>query len=284
MDYSISLCFENLKFKLSTIYDNREADNISRIIFEDVFSILNPQSSSTFFDSKNQKLLNYIIDELIQHKPWQYIVGKADFYGLKFNVDKSVLIPRPETEELVNVIIDRHKGQTLDILDIGTGSGCIAVCLDYYLKNVNVTGVDICSDALKVAHKNAKEHSTLTQFKQINILDFKSTKKMPIYDIIVSNPPYIKFEERQSMAKHVINFEPELALFVNDNDPLLYYRTIIDFALNHLNQDNGWLYFETSTFYATQVLNLIKDKGFVNCLLLKDMNGNNRIVLGSIKI
>ena len=282
MDNSISSCFENLVLKLSSIYDKREATNISRIIFEDIFSISNPNSIHNVFNLTDQKLLDKTTNELLQYKPWQYVVGKADFYGFKFNVDNNVLIPRPETEELVDLIIKKHKGEAPSILDIGTGSGCIAICLQYYLKNAIVTGVDICSNALNVARENAKKHSVSTRFKLFDILDTESTKKMPIYDIIVSNPPYIKNDERQLLAKHVLEHEPQLALFVSDNDPLQFYKSIVEFATKHLNHNNGCLYLETSALYGLEVLKLIKDKGFHNCALHKDLYGNNRIVLGSI--
>ena len=282
MDKTASNCFQKLQATLATIYESREADNIATIVFEDAFGIHEPSVSTQLLGPEAQALLSKISTELSQNKPWQYVLGEADFYGLKFQVDERVLIPRVETEELVHFIIKKHKNSPIRILDIGTGSGCIAVSLQCNLAEAMVTGVDISAEALALAQQNSLNNNCAVQFQQLDILDVKATKKMPKYHLIVSNPPYIQNLEKPLMPQNVLAYEPPLALFVTNGDPLQFYKAIAAFALEHL-VPKGWLYFEINEYFGEEVLQLLEDEGFVNCQLVDDMFGKNRIVLGSIK-
>jgi len=273
--------FNTLQSELATIYDEREASNIATIVFEDAFGIHNAAISEKEFSSTNQEKFTRILSELLQKRPWQYVLGEADFYGLRFDVDEQVLIPRVETEELVNYIIEKHKNQAASILDIGTGSGCIAVTLQENLKDATVLGVDVSAGALALAKQNALKNNSATQFQQLDILDVKASQKLPKYDVIVSNPPYIQQTEKHLMPQHVLTYEPQLALFVTNNDPLQFYKAIADFALQHLHP-NGWLYFEINEYFGKEVLNLLKDKGFADCELVQDMFGKDRIALARL--
>ncbi len=280
VNYLISEAYRMLVAQLSSVYEKREASNIADIIFEDAFSIPDPATSQRFLkDSDYDSLIN-IKDELLLLRPWQYVLGQADFYGLKFSVNENVLIPRPETEELVHIIVKRFKDQPVEILDIGTGSGCIAISLKHNLIHATVSGIDVCEESLHIARKNALNNNTPVLFRQLDILKERESKKMPSYDIIVSNPPYIQHNEKHLMSQQVLKFEPEGALFVTNNDPLQFYKVIADFALMHLN-NNGRIYFEINAFFGPQVLLMLQNKGFLNCQLLSDMYGNNRIALAT---
>jgi len=273
--------FKLLSKDLETVYEAREAANIATFVFEDVFGIHQPVDIHQQLSEANQELFGTIHQRLMAGEPWQYVVGEADFYGLKFTVDKGVLIPRPETEELVHLIIKKHKKQVapLSILDIGTGSGCIAITLQKSLSQASTTAVDLSVDALTVAKSNALKHDIPLQVEQINILDEESTKKMPQYHVIVSNPPYIKETEEHLMPHHVLAHEPTMALFVTNNDPLQFYNSIANFACQHL-EASGCLYFEINEHYGQEVLELLETKGFVDCHLEQDIFGRDRIVWG----
>lgn len=164
---------------------------------------------------------------MLDKRPWQYVVGQADFYGLKFKVNNKVLIPRAETEELVYAIIQKHKNEAVQLLDIGTGSGCIAITLQKQLKNAAVTAVDVSTEALKVAKENASLNQVRLKFQQLDILDVATRQKMPQYHIIVSNPPYIQDTETVVMPTHVLAHEPHLALFVTNKDPYNFIRQLL---------------------------------------------------------
>jgi release factor glutamine methyltransferase len=281
MNKKVFSYFNVLQSKLAVIYDEREASNIAIIVFEDAFNIPNAAVSEQDFSSENQEKFTQILSELLQKKPWQYVLGEADFYGLKFDVGTEVLIPRVETEELVNYIITKHKNQAARILDIGTGSGCIAVTLQENLKDATVLGVDVSRTALALAKQNALKNNSTTKFQQLDVLDAEASQKMPKYDVIVSNPPYIQQSEKHLMPYHVLTYEPQLALFVTNNDPLQFYKAIAHFAFQHLHT-NGWLYFEINEYFGKEVLDLLKDKGFVNCELVQDMFGKDRIALARL--
>ena len=223
--------------------------------------------------------LQKAIAALKKNIPIQYITGETEFYGLKFNVNESVLIPRPETEELVDWILENSKPKTqnskLKILDIGTGSGCIAISLAKNLSNTDVFALDISSEALKIAKKNALLNNVDIYFSEIDILN---TPDLPTkYNIIVSNPPYVRELEKELMQQNVLAYEPHLALFVKDNNPLLFYDRIADLANKHLSK-KGSLYFEINQYLGNETVALLKQKGFQNIELKKDIFGVDRMI------
>ena len=212
--------------------------------------------------------------------PIQHIIGETEFYGLLFRVNKNVLIPRPETEELVNWIIEEHKSSsTLKILDIGTGSGCIAISLAKNLINAEVFALDVSSEALKTTKFNAEINNAAIQFIEADIL---TLSKLPnTFDIIVSNPPYVRELEKEQMQQNVLANEPHLALFVKDENPLLFYNAIADFAKNHLIK-NGNLYFEINQYLGKQTIKLLQSKSFKNIQLKKDIFGADRMIKATL--
>lgn len=212
--------------------------------------------------------------------PIQYIIGETEFYGLPFKVTKNVLIPRPETEELVNWVLNDTKNiANINILDIGTGSGCIAISIAKNVPNAKVFSLDISSKALEIAKENAKLNGVNIQFIEADILD--SPKSNEKFDVIISNPPYVRELEKEEMQKNVLENEPHIALFVRDENPLLFYDKIADFALTNLKQ-NGSIYFEINQYLGNQTLDLLKSKGFQNIKLKKDIFGANRMLRATI--
>ena len=270
--------FNNLfKSKLISKVDQNEIDefffwlidhycNCSRIEY-----ILNPNFK---ISKTQQENLTNSIDSLLKDMPIQYVIGETNFMDLIFKLNKSVLIPRPETEELVNWIInDEHKNKT--ILDIGTGSGCIAISLSKNLKNCKVTGWDINEDIIKIANHNATLNNVNVLFELLDI-----TKPLIIdhkYDLIVSNPPYITHKEKKFISNNVKYFEPHTALFVEDHDPLFFYENISAFANSNL-KSNGFLYIEINENFSKEVIKLLKDKGFYDIKLKKDFRLKNRMI------
>jgi len=223
--------------------------------------------------------LDFLENALLKLKnqiPIQYIVGETAFYGLMFKVDKNVLIPRPETEELVEWIIQNHKkSESLKILDIGTGSGCIAVSLAKNLSNAQVSALDISAEALNVAKNNAEFNQVTIDFILADVL---AIEKLPdTFDVIVSNPPYVRESEKDLMQQNVLSNEPHIALFVKNENPLLFYDKIAELAKNHLTE-NGILYFEINQYLGAETVDLLKTKGLKNIELKKDIYGVDRMV------
>ncbi len=280
-EWSAKTCFFYLKKELEQVYEEREATTIAQYVLEDAFNIKNPINSIQMITNEEKSELERMVQELLQRRPWQYVVGTADFYDLKLEVDESVLIPRAETEELVYAIIEKYVGHAPKILDIGTGSGCIAIALKKQLPQATITAVDVSKNALALAQKNAVKNKVEITFQQVDILDTEQIQKLPQYDLIVSNPPYIQNSETSLMPEHVLAYEPHLALFVTNQDPLQFYTAITDFAKEHLCT-KGWLYFEINEYFGAEVLALLENKGFENCALLPDMSNRDRIVLGQL--
>ena len=218
-----------------------------------------------------------IVNRLLTHEPIQYILGEAYFYGLKFSVSPDVLIPRAETEELVDWIISEEKDPYKRLLDIGTGSGCIPISIDKNSATEQIEGWDISEEALKLARYNAERNSSKVQFSRHDIFDTTSVSESPKWDVIVSNPPYVLMEESALMEKNVTDFEPHLALFVPDNDPLIFYRAIAQFAAVHL-QPHGSLYFEINEKMGEQTAGLLREHGFKDILTRKDLEGKDRML------
>ncbi|WP_396158929.1 peptide chain release factor N(5)-glutamine methyltransferase [Flavobacterium sp.] len=220
---------------------------------------------------------NTIISELKNEKPIQYITGEAWFYGLRFEVNENTLIPRPETEELVEWIVDglKIKGKGQRILDIGTGSGCIPIALKKEIPSAQVSAIDVSEKALELARKNAINNDVEINFTHQNILETESLDEK--YDVIVSNPPYVRNLEKQEIKKNVLDFEPHLALFVDDYDALLFYRKIAQLALKSLSP-NGKLFFEINQYLGEETVELLTKLGFKNIELRKDFVGNDRMI------
>jgi len=266
--------------KIVTVQSEGEAKAIARIVFEDVFRVFDFNASKEF-PKKNQEQLDGIITRLLQNEPIQYILGEADFYGYKFSVNNSVLIPRQETEELVFWIkntVEEHFGKdVITLLDIGTGSGCIPISIKKIASNISVNALDVDEGALAVASQNAKKLDADINFSQTNILNQEEWGSFDSFEIIVSNPPYIPFREADLMPQNVKRFEPHLALFVEDNDPLIFYKKIIEFA-NLKLKSGGFLFFELNEFNAEEVLSLFHNNTFANVELKKDLNDKYRML------
>jgi release factor glutamine methyltransferase len=230
-------------------------------------------------NEKKNKIIE-VVERMKSKEPIQYILGTADFYSIPFEVNSSVLIPRPETEELVDLIISENSTSIgKNILDIGTGSGCIAITLQKNIKTTHVYAVDISAEALNVARRNAVQNQTDVTFIQTDILQLeKAQKDIPYtFDIIVSNPPYIKQEEKKEMEQNVLDFEPHLALFVPDQDPLLFYRHIAEFGKEKL-KENGLLYFEINAACGEITCKMLQKKGYNKVQLIKDLSGKDRFI------
>ncbi|WP_371133027.1 peptide chain release factor N(5)-glutamine methyltransferase [Lutibacter sp.] len=268
--------------ELSMLYPETEIQSFFNLLIEYTLKIsridlaLQPNLE---FNKTELSFFNNALNNLKEHIPIQYIIGETEFYGLKFNVNKNVLIPRPETEELIRWILDNLKLKTqnpkLKILDIGTGSGCIAISLALNLPNAEVFAIDISKKALETAKSNAKRNGVSINFIELDILKSKS---LPDYfDIIVSNPPYVREVEKKEMQQNVLNFEPHLALFVKNENPLIFFDKIADLAQNYLNK-NGHLYFEINQYLGKETCELLEKKGFKNIELKKDIYNVDRMI------
>ena len=224
--------------------------------------------------AEQQTLFDNAIERLKKQEPIQYILGYSDFCGLKFKVTPATLIPRPETSELVEWIVSESTGNG-SILDIGTGSGCIAISLAHRLPQSKVTAWDISNDALDVAADNSKANGCAVAFEEVDILAYKPTGEL--FDIIVSNPPYIKENEKAAMHSNVLDWEPHTALFVPDNDPLLFYRAIAIKGLSLL-RPGGKLYFEINRAHGQETVEMLKSLGYTGIELRKDFAENDRMI------
>ena len=272
-----------LRSELATCYDSREIEGITRIIFEDVLLwqpidivMRENEPLPEFFDNR----LASIINRLKQHEPLQYILGKARFHGHSFAVTPATLIPRPETEQLVDMIVDENLGSDLQVLDIGTGSGCIAISLARALTFAQVTATDISRAALEVAQQNAATLKTRVKFLEQDILSCRAPSE--VWDIIVSNPPYITEQEKAAMERNVLDYEPASALFVPDNDPMLFYRPIASYASRAL-KNGGRLYLEINRAMGNLVCDTLQRAGLSNIQVHNDFNGNVRFVTATKK-
>ncbi|PZR22504.1 MAG: peptide chain release factor N(5)-glutamine methyltransferase [Flavobacterium psychrophilum] len=270
--------------KLTPLYDSMEAESFFAIALEELKGwkrtdlALNPDAE---LSGNEIEKWNAVLRELETQKPIQYIFGKAHFYGLEFEVNPNTLIPRPETEELVEWIIteNQHKGK-ISLLDIGTGTGCIAISLAKNLPDAAVSAIDVSEGALATAKRNAQHNAVEVSFILKDILAAETLPQT--YDVIVSNPPYVRNLEKEEIKENVLQYEPHLALFVDDNDPLLFYRKIAQLAMNQLSP-NGRLYFEINQYLGPETVTLLEDLGFANVVLKKDIYGNDRMVAAAPK-
>ncbi len=290
----------NFIYQLSSVYPQTEIDTFFFYLIEEYLNLqriditLQPNFE---ISSENETILNKALARLKKEEPIQYILGKTEFYGLPFHVNRYTLIPRPETEELVDWIISevkeiRTNNQTksLSILDIGTGSGCIPISLKVNIDNSMICAIDVSEEALKIAKHNSDLNNSLVQFLNLDILKADSlnvfTKKTTSdeiikFDIIVSNPPYVRNLEKIEIKNNVLQNEPHLALFVEDDNPLIFYTKIADLAKNHLSS-HGFLFFEINQYLGSETAGMLHKKGFKNIELRKDLFGNNRMIKANL--
>ncbi len=278
---TVSAVITMFRQELIPIYGKAEVEQFIRIAFEEVLSYskvdLVMNEESVIPDQLLAQLFD-ILENLKKSKPIQYILGKTVFYGLPIQVNKHVLIPRPETEELIHWILKDNWKEETTILDLGTGSGCIALALKDQLKTPIVYGADISVEALNVAKQNAINNNLQVAFFQFDILTQESLNFMK-FDLIVSNPPYVRMSEKEWMHDNVLNHEPHSALFVAEDDPLIFYRKITDLADGHLNK-KGKLFFEINEAYGAEILQFLKDRGYKDVTLKKDFTGRDRMISG----
>ena len=285
---TIERVFGDFKQNLSKLYDVREIEAVALLTITEICNLSKSKIKAFPELELSQQQAEKLNDTLIQlqtGKPIQYILGKTEFYGLPFYVNPSVLIPRPETEELVEWAVSSVGSWQLavgSILDIGTGSGCIAISLKKNLPGFDVSAVDISKAALQTAKTNAELNAVNIDFVEADILNLSTQSSLisnlqsPI-SILISNPPYVTLHDKSKMHTNVTDFEPHSALFVPEDDPLIFYKVIADFAIKNLTP-NGQLFFEINESYGNDVVKLLADKGFKNIELRKDMSGRDRMV------
>ncbi len=282
MTETISYIHQSLK----DLYPAGEITSFTRQIMEYVCGLQPHQfllcKGKELSDTEKEDIKQIVI-KLKQSEPIQYIIGQTTFYDLPFLVNPSVLIPRPETEELVELIIKTYSDSKIRILDIGTGSGCIAVSLAKFLPSSEVTALDISSEALNVARENAKRNNVSVSLIRTDILNTDQSIKdiSGNFDIIVSNPPYVKESEKLEMNPNVLNYEPSQALFVPDDDPLIFYRAITDFGRKKLTT-NGSLFFEINAQCGNEMVSLLKEYNYKEVELIRDISEKDRIIKGNI--
>lgn len=277
---TVKEAIQYISAQLKPICNEGEATAIARLVIENLAEC--SKSTSTggkeILSDEQKEKLETIVQRLLTHEPVQYVLNEAWFCGLKFYTDKNVLIPRPETEELVEWIISncRFPVNRLKILDIGTGSGCIAVSLKRRIRKAEVWSCDISTAALEVARRNAAQLGTDINFIEMDFLDSQQRDLLPSFDIIVSNPPYVPENNKAQMQQNVLNYEPNTALFVPDNDPLIFYRAIADFGKKHLIPGGG-IYLEIHEDLGSEVTALLKSAGYYT-ELKKDMQQKDRMI------
>jgi release factor glutamine methyltransferase len=263
--------------KLAITYPNEEILSIFKILCEEYLNMSPTKlllAGEELVNMKQVDMFSKAIIKLLNEEPIQYVLQRTSFYGLEFICTPSALIPRPETEELVDWIVKSDKNE-ITILDIGAGTGCISISLANN-KGFIVDGLDVSSPALELAKQNAKQNKVDVNFIEADIFEYKSDKK---YDLIVSNPPYIRNLEKKKMQNNVLNFEPSLALFVEDDDPLVFYTSILEFANSNLSE-KGSVYFEINENFSKEMESLLYSYGFTEIELKKDSFGKNRFIRG----
>lgn len=276
---NIAQLSRQLQSKLTPVYGEGEAKAMVRLIFHSLkgwsltdMMIHADNPASAYLVEKTGEILA----RLIKHEPIQYILGEAYFYGMNLKVNRHTLIPRPETEELVNMIVnENYDFKDLSVLDVGTGSGAIAIALSRNLPFSQVSAIDISAEALTIAKENAKELHAKIDFIKADVFQYDPWED--IFDIIVSNPPYIDDSEKNGMDSNVLDYEPHLALFVPDDNPLIYYTRIVEIALHSLKKD-GKIYFEINPRHAHDLKSYLEREGFTNVLIMRDINGKDRFI------
>jgi len=284
----IKEAYHQLQQSIQPLYENREASNIADLIMEDITGWDRSRRvihHDALLSEPQLERYTHCKEELLHGRPTQYVLGHAWFCGMRLQVDEHVLIPRPETEELVMEVkkmyadISTDRDHLFKMVDIGTGSGCIAIALKKYFPDWDVWAVDKYNGALAIAKKNAVLLDTEVRFVASDILKEAKTDLLPAFDLIISNPPYIPTADRSAMDDRVLDHEPHDALFVTDNDPLQFYKAIIAFSEQHLLR-GGMLFFETHELYAQEVAALLEANGFEHIVVKKDFQEKERIVMG----
>ena len=281
-----------LTTELKNVYEIAELRNIIELVIERITNMSRAEQVKNkvpYLTCTQLENLDVITERLKKNEPVQYVLGEAWFAGMKFKVNKNVLIPRPETEELVDWVVkesqksnpESFRDKSQNIIDIGTGSGCIPIALKKKLPQATLSAIDVCGETLFTATENAIELNTDVNFLLLDFLDEEKWKELGQYNIIVSNPPYVKQSEINTMHERVKEFEPHLALFVPDNDPLLFYKKLSDFSMKHLNA-GGKLFLEINEAMGEAVSNLFRSAGFVNVEFKKDMQEKDRMVMASV--
>ena len=285
-----------VKEQLQTVYEEQEASNITGLVLEQVTGLSKTETvwkREQEISEEAKQQLDLDIERLKKHEPIQYVMNKTWFYGMELYVDKNVLIPRPETEELVKWIVDdaRETGKNvfvrspveadettlLKILDVGTGSGCIALALKKAMPKAEVWGCDLSEEALNVARRNGSSLDIRVDFQGVDFLDEEQQKFLPTVDIIVSNPPYVPLKDKDQMHSNVVDHEPHTALFVTDNEPLVFYRALAEFGKRRLYEE-GSIYMEIHEDLGAEVVRLFEEAGYQEVELRKDMQGKDRMV------
>lgn len=280
---TIQAAFTQIITSLAPIHDQREAGNIAHIVMEHITGLSKMDrivyKEKELTDQQSAQLAA-ALQALLEHQPVQYVTGSSWFYGMELQVNANVLIPRPETEELVEWIVQDVRDSKLlnrRILDIGTGSGAIPLALKKELPAATVWALDVSPGALDTARANAQQQKLDVHFEQVDILDITAARSLPMFDIIVSNPPYICQRERTDMQEQVVAYEPSIALFVPDEDALLFYRQIGLLAKEKLNP-GGALYFEINEAFGKETAGLLTEQGYINVEVRKDLFGKDRMV------
>jgi release factor glutamine methyltransferase len=270
----------SIRKELAGIFHKEEIESLIFLIFEKLMGYSRTQVLLAKEEELSTEILaeiERIVARLKNHEPIQYILGETEFYGLTFYSVPGVLIPRPETEELVQRIIQENQDQAPTILDIGTGTGCIAISLRKNIDQATVLACDISPICVETARRNAELNAVTVSVFEYDILNETPEVSIPKLDVIVSNPPYVRENEKPLMEKNVLDFEPELALFVPDESPLIFYERIADFALNHL-KEGGRLYFEINEAFGPKCAKILHRKGLSDVVLKKDINGKDRMI------
>jgi release factor glutamine methyltransferase len=280
---TIHLAYQQLLTQLYEVYDNREAANIADMVIEHVTGQRKIERiiyKDIPVNAEQQEQIQKISGELLRQRPVQYVLGEAWFMDLKLRVNERVLIPRPETEELVEWILNDVKksgNKAISLFDIGTGSGCIPIAVRKKMPEVAVSAIDVSDDALQVAILNSIEQKVLVDFLHLDFLKEEEWNQLGKYNIIVSNPPYVKKSEESLMRDNVLKYEPHLALFVPDDDALVFYKAIAKFSKAHLRPD-GSVYVEINEALGEDVVALFRSNGFKEVVLKKDIHGKDRMV------
>jgi len=266
--------------QIAASYPEEEARQIVWILLEHFFDITRLKlavNQVLRLSESEMIILHNACKKISQHIPVQYVIGKTDFCGLSFELNASTLIPRPETEQLTQLILKKLSTPPSRILDIGTGSGCIAVTLKKYRPDCELFACDISNEALQTAQKNAETHNTPLHLFYHDILSPDAPPNIPKMDIIVSNPPYVRLAEKEAMRPNVLLHEPETALFVEDDEPLLFYKAIVKLAVNQLVSGGG-IFFEINENFGNEVAELLREHGFINITIENDFRGKTRFV------
>jgi len=274
--------YRNFLVQTQALYEQGEADRIVSMIFESLadapraFIIRNTKE---VVPKEIEVILLSALEKIKLNEPVQYIIGEAWFFDMKFKVGPEVLIPRPETEELVQSLLDLRLIKNSKVLDIGTGSGCIAIAIKKNAPEINVTAIDISSQALLIAKENAKKNDTDISFLQLDMLNESMWESLGQYDFIISNPPYIPEHERTLLDKNVSEYEPSLALFTPDDNPIIFYEKILKFSLTHLNK-TGSIFMEVHDPFAEKIMNIYSQAGF-ETKIITDLFGKKRMIIAN---